>query len=290
MEYKQLEFFLAVCEQRSFSRAAENCFVSQQAISKSLANLEQEMGVQLFVRTCSGVALTEAGRLLEQQVRPHLNERDEILKSLQNFHARPQLRIGYFMGLLQELPPHFFAEFQDRHPEVQIHYHSYTDNESSRSYRNYDCDLVITTSPLTSSDFVQLAKAESSIGVILSREHPLAQKEVLMLADLKSVPLITLNTENRSQAQLLECLRKAGLTVDSVLGDADWELTVDLLRRGFVSFYAGKECTLPQDVLHRKVKDLQLNWEFYIYGKRSRRVTAVQREMIRKIVAAVATE
>ena len=78
MEYKQLEFFLAVCEQKSFSRAAEVCYVSQQAISKSLANLEQELGVQLFVRNSGGVALTEAGRLFEQQVRPHLNERDEI--------------------------------------------------------------------------------------------------------------------------------------------------------------------------------------------------------------------
>lgn len=72
MEYKQLEFFLAVCEQKSFSRAAEVCYVSQQAISKSLANLEQELGVQLFVRNSGGVALTEAGRLFEQQVRPHL--------------------------------------------------------------------------------------------------------------------------------------------------------------------------------------------------------------------------
>lgn len=107
MEYKQLEFFLAVCEQKSFSRAAEVCYVSQQAISKSLANLEQELGVQLFVRNSGGVALTEVGRLFEQQVRPHLNERDEILLQLHRFHAQPQLRIGYFMGLLQELPPHF---------------------------------------------------------------------------------------------------------------------------------------------------------------------------------------
>ena len=94
MEYKQLEFFLAVCEQSSFRRAAETCFVSQQAISKSLANLEQELGVQLFVRSSDGVTLTEAGRLLEQQVRPHLNERDEILLRLRQFHAQPQLRIG----------------------------------------------------------------------------------------------------------------------------------------------------------------------------------------------------
>lgn len=290
MEYKQLEFFIAVCEQKSISRAAAACFVSQQAISKSLANLEQELGVQLFVRTSGGVALTEAGRLFEQQVRPHLNERDEILLRLHRFHAQPQLRIGFFMGLLQELPPHFFPEFQRRHPEVQLHYHSYTDNERSRSYRNYDCDLVITTSPLSSSDFIQLAKTESSTGIILARENPLAQRESLTLADLKTMPLITLNTENRSQAQLLECLRTRGLTIDSVLGDADWELTLDLLRQGFVSFYAGKESTLPPDICFLPLQDLQLRWEFFIYGKRSRRTTAIQRELIRQIIEAVSTQ
>ena len=289
MEYQQLEFFLAVCEQNSFRRAAETCFVSQQAISKSLANLEQELGVQLFVRSSDGVTLTEAGRLLEQQVRPHLNERDEILLRLRQFHAQPQLRIGYFMGFLQELPPHFFSAFQQQHPEVQLHFHSYTDNERSRNYRNYDCDLVITTSPLSSSDFVQLAHFESDIGAILSRQNPLAQKHSLTLADLKEVPLITLNTENRSQAQLMERLRVLGLTIDSVLGDADWELTLDLLRQGFVSFYAGKASTLPADICFCPLQNLQLRWEFFIYGKRSRRTSAVQRELIRQIMAAVST-
>ena len=47
MDYKQLQFFLAVCEAQSFRNAAARCYVSQQAISKSLSNLEQELGVQL---------------------------------------------------------------------------------------------------------------------------------------------------------------------------------------------------------------------------------------------------
>lgn len=289
MDYKQLQFFLAVCELKSFRNAARKCYVSQQAISKSLANLEQELGVQLFVRGPGGVSLTEAGQQLQTLARPHLNQRDEILYQMRSFHAKPQLRIGYFMGLLQELPPHFFPQFQQKHPEVQLHYHSYTDNEQSRNYRNYDCDLVITTSPLSSSDFVQLAHAESFIGAILSRESELAQKDVLTMADLKYVPLITLNTENHSQAQLMEYLQANGLTIDSVLGDADWELTLDLLRQGFVSFYAGKESTLPEDICFRPLPELQLRWDFFIYGKRSRRVTALQRELIRQILAAVST-
>ena len=231
MDYKQLQFFLAVCEAQSFRNAAARCYVSQQAISKSLSNLEQELGVQLFVRNQNGVSLTEAGQQLEKLARPHLNQRDEILRQMRSFHSKQQLHIGYFMGFLQELPPHFFPQFQEFHPEVQLHYHSYTDTEHSRCYRNYDCDLVITTSPLISSDFIELAHSESSIGVILSCDHSLAKKNVLTTEDLKTVPLITLNTENRSQTRLLECLQAKGLTIDSVLGDADGELASDLLQK-----------------------------------------------------------
>lgn len=290
MDYKQLQFFLAVCEAKSFRNAAAKCYVSQQAISKSLSNLEQELGIQLFVRGQNGVSLTEAGQQLQELARPHLNQRDEILRQMHDFHSRQQLHIGYFMGLLQELPPHFFPQFQERHPEVQLHYHSYTDTEHSRSYRNYDCDLVITTSPLSSSDFVQMAHSESSIGLILACSHPLAQKDVLTLKDLQGMPLITLNTENRSQTRLMECLQANGLTIDSILGDADWELTVDLLRKGYGSFYAGKKCVLPADLCFRPVLDLQLRWDFFVYGKRSRPATAVQKELVRRIIDAVATE
>lgn len=287
MDYKQLQFFLAVCEAQSFRNAAARCYVSQQAISKSLSNLEQELGVQLFVRNQNGVSLTEAGQQLEKLARPHLNQRDEILRQMRSFHSKQQLHIGYFMGFLQELPPHFFPQFQEFHPEVQLHYHSYTDTEHSRCYRNYDCDLVITTSPLTSSDFIELAHSESSIGVILSCDHSLAKKNVLTTEDLKTVPLITLNTENRSQTRLLEGLQAKGLTIDSVLGDADGELASDLLQKGFVSFYAGKESSLSENECFRPLSDLQLQWEFFIYGKRSHRVTSLQRELIQQILSAV---
>lgn len=112
MEYKQLEFFLAVCEQKSISQAAKTCFVSQQAISKSISNLEQELGVQLFARSTSGVLLTDAGHLLEQQVRPHLTERDSILQQLRHFHAKPQLRIGFLWAFCRNFRHTSFQIFK----------------------------------------------------------------------------------------------------------------------------------------------------------------------------------
>ena len=287
MDHKQLQYFLAICKTGSINQAAGQLFVSQQALSKTIRNLEQELGLPLLVRTPRGVRLTPAGELLEQRAAAYVQDHDDILRKLRQLHEGPQLRVGFFMGLLQELPPHFFADFMDAHPEVQFHFHSYTDNETSRSYQNYACDLVITTSPLTSGSFVELARLETPIGIMLSRTHPLAQRPRLALHDLADWPLITLNTENRSQAQLLECLREHNLAPDTILGDADGELVGDLLRRGFVSFYAGKRSALPPDIAFLRIEDLALSWEFYVYGKRGRRPTAIEQELMDRILDAV---
>ena len=253
MDHKQLRFFRKICEEKSINRAAQKLFISQQALSKSIAKLEKEVGVPLLVRTPEGVRLTVAGQLL------------------------------------QELPPRFFGRFMDAHPEVKFHFHSYTDTERSRAYQNDNCDLVISTAPL-GQGFVELACLKNPIGIIFSRSHILHGIPTPCLSDLKDLPLITLNTENRAQTQLLELLQAHGLVVDTVLGDADGDLLEELLQRGFVSFYAGKRSALPAWMEFRFLTDLDLVWEFYIYGRRGRRLLPVEKELIRSILAAVRPE
>lgn len=289
MDHKQLRFFRKICEEKSINRAAQKLFISQQALSKSIAKLEKEVGVPLLVRTPEGVRLTVAGQLLEQRAGLYLEEHDDILRQLRATQEGPHLRIGCFMGLLQELPPRFFGRFMDAHPEVKFHFHSYTDTERSRAYQNDNCDLVISTAPL-GQGFVELACLKNPIGIIFSRSHILHGIPAPCLSDLKDLPLITLNTENRAQTQLLELLQAHGLVVDTVLGDADGDLLEELLQRGFVSFYAGKRSALPAWTEFRFLTDLDLVWEFYIYGRRGRRLLPVEKELIRSILAAVRPE
>ena len=66
MEYKQLQVFLKVCETKSITKAAERLFISQQAVSRIIANLESELNARLFIRTPQGVELTDWGGELEQ--------------------------------------------------------------------------------------------------------------------------------------------------------------------------------------------------------------------------------
>ena len=83
MDFRQLETFVEVCEQMSFTKAASNLYISQQGVSKSIKTLEDELGAPLFLRTNSSITLTNYGVILlryaEELVRGYTKVLTEIM-------------------------------------------------------------------------------------------------------------------------------------------------------------------------------------------------------------------
>jgi len=82
MDFLQLEHFLAVAEERTFTRAAERVCRTQPAVSQSIKKLEEEVGTPLFTRTAHEVSLTEAGRALAIYARKIVESRDDAMRQL----------------------------------------------------------------------------------------------------------------------------------------------------------------------------------------------------------------
>ena len=93
MDLMQLEHFLAVADERTFTRAAERVFRTQPALSQSIKKLEAELGASLFMRDNGDVSLTEAGSLLEGYALRMLKLRDEAAHSIAQLQ---NLEIGFF--------------------------------------------------------------------------------------------------------------------------------------------------------------------------------------------------
>ena len=79
MELRQLRYFLAVADSRSFVSAAQALYISRQAISKAIAQLEEELRVRLFMRDSNGAFLTPAGIMFYDRVRPVLLEHLKVI-------------------------------------------------------------------------------------------------------------------------------------------------------------------------------------------------------------------
>lgn len=102
MELRQLQYFMQICESGSILKAANNLYITQQAVSKSIAALERELGASLFYRTAKGVVLTQFGQELRKNCLPVMVSMENLNRNMEKalrFNSG-KLRIGVSGGLM----------------------------------------------------------------------------------------------------------------------------------------------------------------------------------------------
>jgi DNA-binding transcriptional LysR family regulator len=122
MELRHLRCFLAVAEELHFARAAERLHIDQSPLSRTIKELEEELGAHLFVRTTRRTQLTRAGRLFLEHV-PRVftaleQARDSVKSVTNGFHG--QLRIALSDGITPSRLPALLAQCREEDPEVEI--------------------------------------------------------------------------------------------------------------------------------------------------------------------------
>ena len=122
MDLKQLRYFSAVCEAKSFVHAAERINMAQPPLSRAIQNLEQEIGVTLIDRTVRPLELTEAGRYLYEHGQRLLQRADEIKQSTQALGKtqRQFFNIGFVGSTLYGFLPSVIRRFKADYPDVEV--------------------------------------------------------------------------------------------------------------------------------------------------------------------------
>src|SRR4029077_12262085 len=122
MEVHQLEYFVAVAEEGSFTKAAERLLVAQPSLSQGIKKLEREVGQPLFDRLPRGVALTEAGQRLLEHARLVLREIGDARERIREIGAQVtgSLAIGAIPTIAPFLLPSVVQDFRRRWPEVNL--------------------------------------------------------------------------------------------------------------------------------------------------------------------------
>jgi DNA-binding transcriptional LysR family regulator len=176
MELRHLRYFVAIAEERSFSRAAERLWVSQPGLSSQTRRLEAELGIQLFVRHTRGVDLTDAGELFLDRARTVLVAADDALALGGELQAGlvGSVRLGLADEAHAVATPGLLAAFGREHPDVELSVvMSYT-GALLRDLREGRLDAVIAPSAFASAELRSLLIASEPWAVLVADGHRLA--------------------------------------------------------------------------------------------------------------------
>lgn len=193
---RQLEYFQAVAEHGSIAAAAERINVSSPSISTAISQLEDEFGLQLFVRRhAQGLSLTQGGHQFLRQVRTVLQEAGR-LNALANDitrKVRGPLNVGCLLTFAQIVLPQLRKQFMEQHEEVEFRQFERTQTELVEGLRNATLDVALTYDLNIPSDLSFTALVSLPPYALVSATHELAHLESVSPRELVKHPMVLLD-------------------------------------------------------------------------------------------------
>lgn len=199
-----MKYFIAVVECSSFTEAAEQCYISQSAISQQIRSLEKELGVELIHRENRRFTLTPAGKYFYEQSKGILNEVEDIRRETFRIgkDKELELKIGYLRCYSGQELYQAVAEFSRLYPEVSIHIVNGTHEELYDLLRFRGADLVLTDQRRAFSDkYANFQLLKCGCYAELSVRSPLAEQESVTMEELKRQACILISSREQQNIE-----------------------------------------------------------------------------------------
>lgn len=204
MLLKQMKYFITVVDCHSFTEAAEQCFISQSAISQQIKSLEKELGIRLFERNKRHFSLTPAGEYFYRHGKVILDEIEDFKEETirRGEDQELNLTIGYPKNFSTSELHQAIVEFNRIYPEVNISVVSGTHEELFELLVQHHIDVKISEQRRTfNEDYYNYELKHSECFVEISSMNPLSQKDVLTTDDLKNMSCILVVSKDKEDSE-----------------------------------------------------------------------------------------
>ncbi|VEI18236.1 HTH-type transcriptional regulator gltC [Actinomyces viscosus] len=238
-----MRYAVAIAEEKSFTRAAERCFVVQSALSRQIKALESELGVTVFARTSRRVTVTPAGEAFLAQARLCLAaaERAGADAAAAQGTVRGPLRVGVIPTVTAVDVAATLGTFHRRYPDVKVLVRSGGSDRflEQISGGQLDAAFLGLAEEVTPIDVHAHRLARERLVAILPADHQLAGRRRLHLDDLADEPFVDFPAGSSGREQSDLAFRRAGLRREVGFEVTDAELLIGLVRQGLaVGFLA----------------------------------------------------
>jgi DNA-binding transcriptional LysR family regulator len=255
MDLASLRAFVEVARTGSFSLAAESLFLTQPAISKRIAGLEEELATRLFDRAGRQILLTEAGHHLLPRAERIIHELTDIRRELNNLSGEVAgslaMATSHHIGLHRL--PQVLRTYSDSYPEVELAIRFMGSEKACQAVEQGELELAIVTLPLTPANALQTEVIwQDPLRPVVGLDHPLSKADAVTVQQLLAHPAV-LPTRGTYTRTILE------QRVERLHGHVDCTLSTDYLEtlKMMVSIGLGWSL-LPEILLDEHLKPLAI--------------------------------
>jgi len=290
MDLSELQVFLTVAREGSFSRAAERLYRTQPAVSLAIRKLEESLGQPLFVRGARPVRLTDAGTLLREYAERLLNLRDEVKKGLLDLEGlkRGELSLGVNESSIHALLP-ALAHFREAHPGVQVRLHRMFSRDIPHEVVNYRLDLGAVSFVPRDAQLQATEILKDELTFVVPPKHVLAKRREVGIEELSKESFIAHIVESPFRRRVIELFAKHRTALNMPIEMPTIESIKRFVQMGMGVAIVPRMCVtweLERGSLKEiKIKELNIPRHLYIISRRGARLPHAAAEFIRMLKA-----
>ena len=236
MEFKHIEYFIETIHHRSMSQAAKSLYISQQALSRCIANMEQELGTKLFTRSVKGIQLTEDGKYFYDIFAPQVDTFHKTLDEVITHFDNKPIHLSFCCAplIFRCLDTELLFRFQEEYPNISLEQLELSD---------VDCDAYVDESI---EHFGLLAIPANRHGervaftpvktfplyLFVHKDNPLAQLKEISFSQLKYEKFLMLDKKSYYRKLVIFYAHKYNFEPQTVFESSDANQLISLVNRG----------------------------------------------------------
>ena len=286
MDLGELQVFLMVAKEGSFSRAAERLYRTQPAISLGIRKLEESLRQPLFVRGSRPVRLTDAGALLKEYAERLLNLRDEVKKGLTELEGlqRGELSLGVNESSIHALLP-ALAIFREAHPGIQVRVHRMFSRDIPHEVLNYRLDVGAISYVPREAQLQATEILKDELTLVVPLKHPLTKRREVDIADLGHETFVGHIVESPFRRRVIELFARYRTVLNMPIEMPTIESIKRFVQMGMGVAIVPRMC-VQWEIEHGwmkeiKVRQLNLPRHVYLVSRRGARLPHAAAELMR---------
>lgn len=269
MDVRDYKYIVAIADQGSVTRAAEQLFITQPALTKFLQRIEKELGLALFVRKGKQFILTEAGQKYVEVGHEILRLDRKLTEQLlqDGVAQKKRIRLGFSMGRFYDLMESVLPVFSAAYPDVQVYASADTSRKQFDLLRRKELDMAIVTNVEQRMGYTYLPVEKSYLALAVQEDDPLiALAEplegypfpVIDRAHLRGHKFVVLQANTNSGHLTRELFRRYDIRPNSVLELNDVRSAIDTVANGIGASMFMSVAVGNQKVRYLSIKDIDI--------------------------------